>query len=176
FSWDPLNAYSAILEEDDDDADEEERLAYEDQINRLRVADQGLVALLTSSRYLSAVRQVVTQNMTKEEYIHYSECRQASFTYKKLKRFREWCEMGKVRAAGLICKYCDTKGSSDIIDSLGFLCHETVGTITEQALKIKKLEDEYGTRFEASQEVGLFCKSGGERTPLLPRHIHEAYR
>ena len=62
----------------DDDADEEEREAYEDQINRLRVADQ------------------LTQGMTKEEYMHYSDCRQASFTYKKLKRFREWCEMGKV--------------------------------------------------------------------------------
>ena len=94
FSWDHLNQYSSILEEDegnyelirktrnlyfvDDDVDEEEREAYEYQINRLRVADQ------------------LTQGMTKEEYMHYSDCRQASFTYKKLKRFREWCEMSKV--------------------------------------------------------------------------------
>lgn len=38
FSWDHLNHYSSVLEDDeDDDADEEEKQAYEDQINRLRV-------------------------------------------------------------------------------------------------------------------------------------------
>jgi transcription initiation protein SPT3 len=47
------------------------------RICRLKVADQ------------------VTRSMTQEEYIYYSECRQASFTYKKLKRFKEWCEMHK---------------------------------------------------------------------------------
>jgi transcription initiation protein SPT3 len=77
FSWDHLNTYSSVLVDEDDDADEEERQAYEDQISRLKVADQ------------------ITRTMTQEEYIYYSECRQASFTYKKLKRFREWCEMSK---------------------------------------------------------------------------------
>jgi transcription initiation protein SPT3 len=76
FSWDHLNTYSSVLE-DDDDADEEDQEAYEDQINRLRIVDQ------------------VTRSMTQEEYIYYSDCRQASFTYKKIKRFREWCEMQK---------------------------------------------------------------------------------
>jgi hypothetical protein len=38
-----------MLEEEDDDADEEERLAYEDQINRLRMAD------------------MITRGMSKEE-------------------------------------------------------------------------------------------------------------
>jgi transcription initiation protein SPT3 len=65
FSWDHLNQYSSVLEDDeDDDADEEEKQAYEDQINRLRVADQ------------------MTRNMTKDEYIYYAECRQASFSNK----------------------------------------------------------------------------------------------
>ena len=76
FSWDHLNTYSSVLE-DDDDADEEDQEAYEDQINRLRIVDQ------------------VTRSMTQDEYIYYSDCRQASFTYKKIKRFREWCEMQK---------------------------------------------------------------------------------
>jgi transcription initiation protein SPT3 len=76
FSWDHLNTYQSVLE-DDEDADEEDEQAYEDQINRLRIADQ------------------VTRSMTQEEYIYYSECRQASFTYKKIKRFRDWCEMSK---------------------------------------------------------------------------------
>lgn len=30
--------------------------------------------------------------MTKEQYMDYSECRQASFTYKKAKKFRDWVE------------------------------------------------------------------------------------
>lgn len=38
-------------------------------------------------------------------------------------------------------KYYETKANSDIIDSLGFLCHEAVSTITETALKIKRNED-----------------------------------
>ncbi|KAJ3309631.1 Transcription initiation protein spt3 [Boothiomyces sp. JEL0838] len=154
FTWDPLNIFNSILEDDDDDlADEEEMQAYEDQINRLRVAD------------------LVTRQMSKEEYIYYSECRQASFTYKKLKRFKDWCEMSK---------YYDTKANSDIIDSLGFLCHEAVSTITETALKIKKQEDERNSILPqentGGKVYGLFQKPPGEQTPLLPRHIQEAHR
>lgn len=55
--------------------DEEDREAYEDQINRLRVADE------------------ITRTMSKDAYMYYSDCRQASFTYKKAKRFREWCNL-----------------------------------------------------------------------------------
>ena len=28
--------------------------------------------------------------MTKDEYVYWSDCRQASFTFRKAKRFREW--------------------------------------------------------------------------------------
>ncbi len=28
--------------------------------------------------------------MTREQYLEYSECRHASFTYKKAKKFRDW--------------------------------------------------------------------------------------
>ncbi|KAI8901380.1 transcription initiation factor IID, 18kD subunit-domain-containing protein [Globomyces pollinis-pini] len=156
FSWDPFTMYNGILEDDDDDdADEDERQAYEDQINRLRIADK------------------ITRSMTKEEYIYYAECRQASFIYKKLKRFRDWCDMSK---------YYESKASSDIIDSLGFLCHEAVSAITETALEIKRQED---IRKAISPEsnatsgelfYGLFQKPPGDATPLLPRHIQEAYR
>jgi transcription initiation protein SPT3 len=71
--------------------------------------------------------------MTREEYEHYSECRQASFTYRKAKRFREWANMAS---------YIDMRPNDDIIDILGFLTFEMVTTLTETALKIKKEEDE----------------------------------
>lgn len=71
--------------------------------------------------------------MTREEYEHYSECRQASFTYRKAKRFRDWANMSA---------YIDMRPNDDIIDILGFLTFEMVTTLTETALKVKKEEDE----------------------------------
>ncbi|CAG8665265.1 20111_t:CDS:2, partial [Racocetra fulgida] len=67
--------------------------------------------------------------MTREEYVHYSECRQASFTYRKAKRFREWANMSA---------YIDMKPNDDIIDILGFLTFEMVSTLTETALRVKR--------------------------------------
>src|SRR4051794_13038114 len=67
--------------------------------------------------------------MTREEYVHYSECRQASFTYRKAKRFREWANMSA---------YIDMKPNDDIIDILGFLTFEMVSTLTETALRVKQ--------------------------------------
>ncbi|KAL2915847.1 Transcription initiation protein spt3 [Polyrhizophydium stewartii] len=157
FSWDHLNTYSGVLSDNDDDgADEEERQAYEDQITRLRLADN------------------ITSSMTKEEYMYYSECRQASFTYKKVKRFCDWCEMKR---------YYDIKASSDVIDILGFLAYEIVNSITETALSIKREWDEEEKRKEIRRNRGttstdpfLFDKRSDERTPLQPIHIREAFR
>ena len=50
-------------EEEEDDEDDVEAL--EDSLQRLRDADEA------------------TRRMTREEYVHYSECRQASFTFRK---------------------------------------------------------------------------------------------
>ena len=75
-------------------------------------------------------------------------------------------------------QFYDAKGRSEIIDSLGFLCHEAVGKITETALLVKEKEDESGRYLDKkdSHTIGLFRKPAGERMPLLPRHIQEAYR
>lgn len=58
--------------------------------------------------------------------------------------------------------------------------NELVGTITETALRIKALEDENEALVDRGTDTvvhgGLFAKPAGERTPLLPKHIHEAYR
>ncbi|KND01216.1 transcriptional regulator SPT3 [Spizellomyces punctatus DAOM BR117] len=157
FSWDIINHYSSVLEDDDDDiVDEDEQQAYEYQIARLKTADE------------------VTRTMTKEEYMYYSECRQASFTYKKLARFRKWCEMGT---------YYENKPIAEVIDILGFLAYEMVSKLTETGLKIKKEwderkmdEKEKAKRVQEKKNVGLFAKPTHEQKPLHPVHIHEAFR
>ena len=78
-AWDQLAFYATVLSDDDDDDDfnNESKLAAEDQYKRLEAAN------------------LLTQQMTKDEYITFSECRQASFTFKKLKKFREWLDMSR---------------------------------------------------------------------------------
>ena len=52
-------------DEDDDEEDEDDIEAHEASIQRLKEADEH------------------TRDMTREQYQHYSDCRQASFTYRK---------------------------------------------------------------------------------------------
>ena len=119
--------------------------------------------------------------MTREEYVHYSECRQASFTYRKAKRFREWANMSA---------YIDMKPNDDIIDILGFLTFEMVSTLTETALRVKRDLDKdqmvhnkslyrpkavFGDELE-NKDVYLFSSPPSEQTALQPSHIHEAFR
>lgn len=56
--------------DDNEQVDEEEKAATIASLKRLKMADDR------------------TKNMTREEYVHWSECRQASFTFRKAKRFR----------------------------------------------------------------------------------------
>lgn len=132
-----------------------------------------------------------TRDMTREEYVHYSECRQASFTFRKGKRFREWAGFGVVT---------DSKPNDDIVDILGFLTFEIVQTLTEEALRVKAAEDlwlkvsgagiggdaggkdgdgEEGSgpgRKRKRDIMGLFDPPEQERTPVQPKHIQEAFR
>ncbi|KAL0073063.1 transcription initiation factor IID, 18kD subunit-domain-containing protein [Phycomyces blakesleeanus] len=112
--WELVNQFLDVLvkpsnpEEESDDEDDLE--AYMDSVQRLRDADE------------------ITRAMTREEYVHYSECRQASFTYRKGKRFREWSNMSS---------YVDVRPNDDIVDSLGFLTYEMVSKLTRTAIQIK---------------------------------------
>lgn len=123
-----------------------------------------------------------TKAMTREEYVTWSEFRQASFTYRKGKRFREWAGFGIVT---------DSKPSDDIVDILGFLTFEMVQTLTEEALKIKENEDQHRERTGGGEQAagnaakkrkmgglggGLFDPPSEGRTPVEPRHIQEAFR
>lgn len=155
FSWDLLGYYGSVLEEEDDedDDDDDARQASEDQQQRLKHADD------------------ITKTMTKEEYMYYSECRQASFTFKKQAKFRKWCEMGT---------YYDTKPREEVLDILGYFSYEAVSALTETGLKIKaNWEAKTSKEREESSEsknIGIFSRPRTEQTPLHPMHIHEAYR
>ncbi|KAJ2433549.1 Transcription initiation protein spt3 [Coemansia sp. RSA 2424] len=174
-SWELANSFADNIVDDDDD--EEEMLdAQSDTLKRLKDADE------------------VTRQMTRDEYVHYSECRQASFTFRKSKRFREWANMSA---------YLDTKLNDEIIDILGFLTFEMVSKITESALKIKRdlekaasdalcVADGAPKRPGApaaaaaspadpqpksqSASVSLFSGPPTARSPLEVQHVQEAFR
>ncbi|KAG9286498.1 hypothetical protein G9A89_014664 [Geosiphon pyriformis] len=163
-SWELMNSFSEFLNADSDQEDDEELEAYLDSIQRLKDADE------------------ITRAMTREEYVHYSECRQASFTYRKAKRFREWANMAA---------YIDMKPNDDIIDILGFLTFEMVSTLTEIALRVKQdLENENKIYHKSLKrprilvdrddedrpDFYLFAPPPSVQTPLQPSHIHEGFR
>ncbi|KAK6085679.1 spt3 [Seiridium cupressi] len=156
--WEPSSFYSQEVPELDDEEDEEEEELNFITLERLRKADER------------------TKVMTREEYVTWSEYRQASFTYRKGKRFREWAGFGVVT---------DSKPSDDVVDILGFLTFEMVQTLTEEALKIKEQEDMWKERTggESSSSKkrklgpgGLFDPPSEGKTPVENRHIHEAFR
>lgn len=156
--WEPASFYSVEVPERDDEEDEEEEEMNYITLQRLRKADER------------------TKAMTKEEYVTWSEYRQASFTWRKGKRFREWAGFGIVT---------DSKPSDDIVDILGFLTFEMVATLTEVALKVKEQEDtaraqsgadNAGTKKRKLQLGGLFDPPSEGKTPVEPRHVQEAFR
>ncbi|RMZ82612.1 hypothetical protein DV738_g1690, partial [Chaetothyriales sp. CBS 135597] len=121
-----------------------------------------------------------TKNMTKDEYVYWSDCRQASFTFRKSKRFREWAGFGTV---------IDSKPNDDVVDILGFLTYEIVQTLTEEALKVKAAEDlankklnqgrgdsEASSNKRKREGCSLFEMPEEGRTPVEPRHVREAFR
>ncbi|KAI1762087.1 LCM-domain-containing protein [Hypoxylon sp. FL1150] len=156
--WEPSSYYNQEVPELDDEEDEEEEEMNSITLQRLQKADER------------------TKAMTREEYVTWSEYRQASFTYRKGKRFREWAGFGIVT---------DSKPSDDIVDILGFLTFEMVQTLTEEALKIKEQEDlwkersggeETGATKKRKLAQGLFDLPNEGKTPVEPRHIQEAFR
>ena len=155
--WDVSCRFDVQLPEVEDEDDDEEEEMNAASLLRLQQADRR------------------TKGMTRKEYVHYSECRQASFTYKKAKRFREWAGFGVVT---------DSKPNDDIVDILGFLLYDNVQTITEEALKVKAEEDLLKLRNGESnaqdkkrkRETGLFDPPEEGTTPVTPKHIREAFR
>ena len=159
-AWDVSSFYSVQVPDREDDEDDEEEEQNYATLQRLANADER------------------TKNMTKEEYVFWAECRQASFTYRKTRRFRDWAGFGLVT---------ESKPNDDIVDILGFLTFEIVQTLTEEALKVKEREDYKKGRGSAENgngentkkrklETGLFDPPEEGRTPIEARHVREAYR
>jgi len=153
--WEVSSYFSEQVPEREDDEDEDEVEANFATLQRLKNADER------------------TRGMTKDEYVHWSECRQASFTFRKGKRFREWAGFGTVTEA---------KPNDDIVDILGFLTFEIVQTLTEEALRVKEAEEKVKAQTGAGlggrkrkRERGLFAGEE-ERTPVEARHVEEAFR
>ncbi|KAG9734597.1 TFIID-18kDa-domain-containing protein, partial [Aureobasidium melanogenum] len=157
--WDVSSFYQEQVPEREDEEDEDEEEMTTATMTRLKNADDR------------------TKNMTPEEYLHWSECRQASFTFRKGKRFREWAGFGVVT---------DSKPNDDIVDILGFLTFEIVQTLTEEALRVKNAEDiqrresggdeDQQRRKRIRREPGLFDPPEEARTPVNTKHITEAFR
>ncbi|MCJ1446437.1 MAG: Transcription initiation protein spt3 [Stictis urceolatum] len=154
--WDIESFYSERVPERDDEEDEDEGESNYATLKRLKAADER------------------TKDMTKDEYVHWSECRQASFTFRKGKRFREWAGFGVVT---------DSKPNDDIIDILGFLTFEMVQTLTEEALKVKAEDDVYKAKTggedntkKRKRETGLFDPPEEGNAPVNEHHVREAYR
>lgn len=156
--WDVSSFYSEQVPEREDEEDEEEDEMTAATLARLKQADER------------------TKGMNAEEYLHFSECRQASFTFRKGKRFREWAGFGVVT---------DSKPNDDIVDILGFLTYEIVTLLTEEALKVKAIEDAHKRESGGDEEKrgkkrrrepGLFDPPEEARTPVGARHIQEAFR
>lgn len=157
--WDIQSFYTEQVPERDDEDDEDEGEMEFASLQRLKAADER------------------TKTMTKDEYVHFSECRQASFTFRKGKRFREWAGFGIIT---------DSKPNDDIIDILGFLTFEMVQTLTEEALKVKAEDDRYKAKTggdaadsqtqKRKREASLFDPPEAGTVPVGPHHVQEAYR
>ena len=137
--------------------------------------------------------------MTREEYQHYSDCRQASFTYRKAKRFREFLNLPP---------QLDLKANDDTVDIVGFLAFEMVRSLTLAGLAVKQsleeafLRDDYASPVLAKRKANtaggsaekrrresspdddqeytlpvnsLFLPPPEARTPLRPEHIQDAF-
>lgn len=144
--------------EEAEQVDDDEKAATLASLKRLKMADDR------------------TKNMTKEEYVHWSECRQASFTFRKAKRFREWAQISQI---------CDSRPNDDVIDILGFLTFEMVCSLTEEAMEVKKLEEKIFQKLakdntKANESTRkrkyLFDRPNDLAKPILPYHIEEAWR
>ncbi|KAF2790642.1 TFIID-18kDa-domain-containing protein [Melanomma pulvis-pyrius CBS 109.77] len=149
FSIQPPDLGNEDEDEDEDDMNDETR-------RRLHINDQR------------------TLNMTREQYAVWAECRQASFTWRKSKRFKEWVGLADVHDGGRL--------GDDVIDILGFLTAEMVQKLGEGARRVLNEEDvavdEGKGKVERRGNAGcaLFSTAEEVRRPIDERHVQEAFR
>ncbi|WVF66490.1 hypothetical protein IAT40_001230 [Kwoniella sp. CBS 6097] len=149
--WELLTPFSDYLRsipskqnrDDEEDEDEDEMQAHQDSMQRLRDADE------------------ITKKMTKDEYVHYSDCRQASFTYRKARRFRDFINFAA---------YLDVRPNDDIIDILGFLAFEMVRSLCVTALDLRERLEMTKPSISASGSAATaVATAGSSNNPTLQR-------
>lgn len=100
----------------------------------------------------------MTREMSREEYIEYAECRQASFTFKKAKKFRDWLNPAQ---------YIDFRLNDDVVELLGFLAWDMVRRLTEAALSIRTGTRIVSTNGRSSSSIS--GSGGGGKTSGLSK-------
>ncbi|KGG50631.1 subunit of transcription initiation factor IID [Mitosporidium daphniae] len=108
FQWEFPRCLTSICDSDQSEDEEDMAEFHQEFRDRLEEAD------------------ILTRKMSKEEYIEFAECRQASFTYKKAKKFKDWL--------GFHERY---KPSDDLLDIVGFLLWEFLRKLTIEALALR---------------------------------------
>ncbi|VUC25593.1 unnamed protein product [Clonostachys rosea] len=111
-----------------------------------------------------------TRHMSVDEYATWSEYRHASFTGRRVKRFREWAGLGKI---------ADHKPNDDVLDILGFLTSEMVQMLTSEALRFQKNELETSLERQPPSSArddscSLFLRPDIAKPPIEPRHVLSA--
>lgn len=153
---------NSLIEED-----EEEEEITEARQDRLRHLDEA------------------TREMTKDEYLRYSDMRQASFTHRKAARFKEFLNLPP---------HMQLKSGDDTMDILGFLAFEIVRVLCTDALEVKQnadannflaggmVRDEPDNKrrrmeYDSSDApvCTLFLPPAEPRTALRPDHIRAAF-
>lgn len=148
---------------------------------------------------------LLTLSMSQSEYMEYSECRQASFTYKKSRKFREWLVGGTSRPASLSLSTLAggsvrdlARLNDDTLEILGFLAYEVVQKLTEISLAVKYETEKLANNWSSPNSSNTSTPSLGDiftttttntnanantnvnvkplKTPIQVQHVEEAYR
>lgn len=102
----------------------------------------------------------LTGDMTREEYLDFTECRQASFTFRKSKKFKDF-----------LC--LDYRVKEDVIDVIGFVSYEMVFEIVSFASEIRMKKNHKQSR---SRKIGGIFRAQLKKTPVTEGDIDEACR
>lgn len=102
----------------------------------------------------------ITEHMTKEEYLDFTECRQASFTFRKLRKFKEF----------LSSEY---KMKEDVVDVLGFIACEIIFDIISLAGEITAKRSR---RQAPAEDVHGMFRTKARQVPISLLDIEEACR
>ncbi|BGP30177.1 Transcription initiation protein spt3 [Rhodotorula toruloides] len=122
--WELSDAWADYLRGEDEPEDDEAE-AYEVNKQRLREAD------------------MLTSKMSRDEYEQYSQARQASFVYRKNKKFRDFLALPAMLDVVF--------PSDEVIDVLGFLAYECVRALCDAGISNKKVMEAAAARLKEAE-------------------------